>query len=334
MSQNRCLLVDVGATYVRFAEATPQGIGDLEVRSRSSFTDIYSAIRQFLHERGKENIEVAALAAAGPITGDSVTLTNAGEAWSFSKNDLMRELGFKQVTLVNDFEATALSLPGFLKEAGAELGTQTDVVTTDLRKIGGGSRGADTRMAVIGPGTGLGVAGLIPRGDGTWIVVPGEGGHATMPVATKDEADIINLIRLRWDHVSAERLLSGKGLVNIYNCLCLLHGVQVRYAKPEEVTKAAFGEPAELICLAAFRSFCAMLGTVASNVALTFGSCGGVFIAGGILPQFPDEFEKSSFRSRFENKGRLSGYLRAIPTYLVSHPAPALRGLHSLLFPG
>jgi glucokinase len=334
MSQDaRYLLVDVGATFIRFAEASQQGIDlSFDVQPIKKFAGICTAIQYFLDLNRGKNINSAALAVAGPVLADTVNLTNAGETagktWCFSKGDLMKEHGFSQVILVNDFEATARSLPRLLAEADAP-------GAHDLLKVGGGAPVDAGRIAVIGPGTGLGVAGLVQADDSKWIAIPGEGGHATMPAQNKQEAEVLELLRLRWNHVSAERLLSGQGLVNIYSALCLLQGLRVEYTSPEQITAAAFANAsADIVCIGAFRLFCQMLGTMASNVALTFGANGGVFIAGGILHQFPEEFEKSEFRTRFETKGRLSSYLEAMPTYLVTHPAPALRGLYTLLFPG
>jgi glucokinase len=330
---SRCLVGDIGATYTRFAPATAQGIGRMTVSPTANHKSVQAAIARYMNDTGKK-FHMAALAVAGPVSGDAVTLVNAN--WSFSKKDLQKEFGFGEVLLVNDFEAVAMSIPDILAKfeaRGKNDQQQQHRPGEDLWKVGGGTRMPGRPMALVGPGTGLGVGALIPTRNDGWLALPGEGGHATMPAFTREESEILNLLRMRWGHVSAERVLSGAGLVNLYICLCLLHGVNApQYRRPEDVTKAAFGvSPADPLCVGAFQTFCAMLGTVACNVALTFGATGGLFISGGILPQFFEQFRNSPFRDRFEQKGRLSSYAQAIPTYLVLHPAPALQGLVTLL---
>ena len=182
---------------------------------------------------------------------------------------------------------------------------------------------------MLGPGTGLGVSGLIPAGAG-WTPITGEGGHVTMCAVNDREGDVMRGLRLRFNHVSAERVLSGMGLTNLYETLAAIDEVDVPQRDPREVSEAALAL-AEPHAVEAVDMFCAMLGTVAGNLALTLGSTGGVYVAGGIAPKLGELFLKSEFRERFEAKGRFRDYLAPIPTYLVTHPTPAFLGLRSML---
>jgi glucokinase len=326
-----CLVGDIGATYTRFAPATPGGIGKLKVYHTKEFDNIQSAIRRYISET-KHRFQEAAFAAAGPVSNGKVSLVNAN--WCFSKTELQETFNFRDVILLNDFEAVAMAMPSIVSKFETNNPEQDQHQPgRDLRKIGGGTRIPTAPMAVIGPGTGLGVAGLVPASDHHWIALAGEGGHATMASVTSEESEVISLLQYRWGHVSAERALSGPGLADLYYCLCILRGIKARPIKDSrQVTQAAFEEdPTDPVCMGAFNLFCSMLGTVAGNVALTFGAKGGLFISGGILPRYSDRLMASPFRARFESKGRLSAYVSNIPTYLVLHRAPALQGLVDLL---
>lgn len=309
---------DIGGTNARLALAESGRIEHLRAFQttdvRTHFSEAFRAYNQELEALGVKPPKRAALAVAGPVAGDRVTLTN--QAWTFSRSTMATELGLDQLIVLNDFDATARGIP-YLAPA-------------DRMAIGGGVAGAeaDGPIGIIGPGTGLGVAGLIPVADG-WCAVPGEGGHVTMSPATSEDNQVLEVLRQRWDHVSAERVISGQGLVNLYEALCQLQGAAPRPGiTPREVGSA--DPSADPICGRAFDLFCAMLGTVAGNLALTLGASGGVYIVGGILPRFPERFRDSGFRQRFEQKGRLTEYLRRIPTYLVLHPQPTMLGLANL----
>ena len=307
------LIADIGGTNARFAVAQDGRFDHLSVLRTAGYPTMQAAARAFLAGLPAGlNVSRAALDVAGPVSGDEVSLTNG--AWSFSIAAARSELGLTELRVFNDFAATAMGIP--------HLGP------ADSIKIGGGNRVEHGPIAVIGPGTGLGVGCLVHGPDG-WVVSPGEGGHATMPAATREESRIIDLLRDRWGHVSAERVLSGQGIRNLYEAVCILSGQTSRGLADREITAAALaGEDAT--CEQAVDLFCAMLGTVAGNLAMTLGATGGLFVTGGILPRFPDRFVASGFRERFESKGRLSSYLRSIPAYLVVHPNPALVGLANL----
>jgi glucokinase len=184
-------------------------------------------------------------------------------------------------------------------------------------------------FGVLGPGTGLGLSALVPTVKG-FTPIPGEGGHVTMAPADAREGAVLDLMRRRYDHVSAERLLSGPGLINLYNTLCELSGVPTAPFTPAQITSEQIWEE-DARAREATTMFCAMLGTVAGNLALTLGARGGIYIAGGIVPKLGAVFSQSAFRERFEAKGRLRGYLAAIPTFVIVRPLPALLGAAKLL---
>jgi len=204
----------------------------------------------------------------------------------------------------------------------------------DLLKVGPGApvRGAPVRgapVAVLGAGTGLGVSLLVPDGR-RWLPVATEGGHVTLPAADDDDAALIAALRSRFGHVSAERVLSGPGLGNLHDAMAAIAGKRATTSDPAEIVdRALAGEDA--LAAATLERFCALLGTVAGDLALTAGARGGVYIAGGIVPRFGRFFARSPFRARFEEKGRFKSYLRAIPTYVVTADQPALVGLGRLL---
>jgi glucokinase len=308
-------MADIGATNTRCALLDDRG-QELapEEFENADFTGLAGVLRIYLdHRRASDRPTRAALAVAAPIVGDEVKMTNIG--WRFSQSALKEELELKRLQVVNDFEAVAWALP---------LLTPADVL-----RIGGGESVPRAPMAAIGPGSGLGVSALVPAADG-WAAVTGEGGHATMPAATREEQDVLALLRERFDgHCSAERVLSGPGLVNLYVALAELAGRGTPTVNPEDVTHLAKqGEPLARKTLA---MFFALLGTIAGNLAVTTGARGGVFIAGGIVPRLVEQLRASEFRARFEAKGRYRDYLAAIPTQLITAPLPAFRGLKYLL---
>jgi glucokinase len=308
-------MADIGATNTRCALLDDKG-QELapEEFENADFTGLAGVLRIYLdHRRASDRPTRAALAVAAPIVGDEVKMTNIG--WRFSQSALKEELELKRLQVVNDFEAVAWALP-LLKPA-------------DVVRIGGGESVPRAPLAAVGPGSGLGVSALVRTADG-WAAMTGEGGHATMPAATREEQDVLALLRERFDgHCSAERVLSGPGLVNLYVALAELAGRGTPTVNPEDVTHLAKqGEPLARKTLA---MFFALLGTIAGNLAVTTGARGGVFIAGGIVPRLVEQLRASEFRARFEAKGRYRDYLAAIPTQLITAPLPAFRGLKYLL---
>ncbi|MDR6293757.1 MULTISPECIES: glucokinase [Inquilinus] len=307
------LIADLGGTNARFALADAGGTRDAKILHAADYPSLAEAAHAYLDMvRPPVAPRLAAFDVASPVTGDQVSLTNA--TWSFSIAALQKDLGLERLEVINDFTAVALAVP-HLEEA-------------DRSQIGGGAPVANEPIGVLGPGTGLGVSGLVPSG-GRWAALAGEGGHVTMAAASEREAAVLDRLRHRFQHVSAERVLSGMGLTNLYETLSQLDGVDPVSRDAAAVTEGArTGDPH---CVEAVNVFASMLGTVAGNLALTLGSRGGVHIAGGVVPKLGDLFDRDLFRSRFEAKGRMRPFVAAIPTYLVTHPLPAFIGLRSVL---
>ena len=309
------LIGDIGATNARFAVVHADGEKTrARVYALNDYASLADAIDAYLQEEAPPvRPEQAVLAVASPITGDQVTLTN--HAWTFSVEGLRRHMRLKRLRVVNDFAAHAAAIP--------QLGER------DCVQVGSGAPTDGAPIGVIGPGTGLGVGALVPTAGGM-VAIAGQGGHATMMPATAQESAILDLMRKRYDHVSAERILSGPGLINLYNAICELAHSPAGPFSPAQITSPRTWSK-DPHTREAVAMFCAMLGTIAGNLALTLGARGGIYIAGGIVPRVPRFLAQSEFRRRFEAKGRLRAYLAGIPTYLIMRPLPALLGAEVLL---
>ena len=316
MTVQPALIADIGGTHVRFALVTPgEAPAETVVMRCSDYAGPAEAATAYLRAVAPGVAPVrAAFAVASPVAGDRVELTNS--PWAFSIAATGAALGLERFAVVNDFAAVALSIP--------HLGRG------DLVQVGGGDGVAGAPVAVLGPGTGLGVSGLVLGGDGGWVVLATEGGHVTMAAADEREAALLAWLRHRYGHVSAERVLSGPGLVSLYEAVAAHNGRQPVYNTPDAISRRALDDTCA-VCRETLDSFFVMLGTVAGNLALTLGARGGVYIAGGILPRMAAAFAGSGFRARFEGKGRFQPYLAAIPTRLVVHPQPAFAGLAGLV---
>ncbi|WP_300450983.1 glucokinase [Accumulibacter sp.] len=309
MNRGARLVADIGGTHARFAlldeHGSPERVRLLAVADHAGPEE---AIAAYLGEFGNPALHAAAIALAAPVHGEVIRLTNA--PWRFARAEIQRRLGLECLLLLNDFTALALSLP--------------HLTASDLHQVGGGVAVPLAPKAVLGPGTGLGVSGvLFDRGH--WLALTGEGGHCSLAPGNRRESEILALAWREFEHVSAERLLSGSGLPLLHR---LVGEVDGWHAAPlstaEIVARAVAGE--DLHCRAVVDTFCAMLGSLAGNLALTLGARGGVYIGGGIIPRLGGVFDRSAFRTRFEAKGRFAAYLTTIPTYLMLCPTPALLG--------
>ncbi|WP_244548998.1 glucokinase [Bradyrhizobium canariense] len=307
------LIADIGGTNARFALARDGRYSRLSSVEDGRYDTLHDALADYLTVLPVEERSglAAAIAIAAPVAGDQITMTN--KTWSFSVEELKRSLNLVSLTVVNDFAATAQAIPHLAESERFVVGLPTS---------GKGNIG------IVGPGTGLGMSALIPHGA-DWVLVAGEGGHATLAASTEEEFAILQILRKRWTHVSAERVLSGAGLVNLYEVLCSIEGVEPLMLTPADVTRRAL-HGSDNNCIKAFEYFCGFLGSVAGDLALTIGAFGGIYIAGGILLRFKEAFATSSFRQRFESKGRFSEMLERIPTYLILDESPALTGLANL----
>ena len=304
------LVADLGGTRARFALAEPEGRLSAQAEfEAAAYASPLDAARAFLAMAAPgQRPRQAVFAVAAPVAGDEVQFTNS--AWRLSATALRRELGLAQARLINDFEAVAWALPRLRAE--------------HVRKLCGGEADADAPRAAIGPGTGLGVAGLAPAGDG-WTVLPSEGGHCSFAPQDEMDAQIWRILRRQFGHVSDERLASGPGLVNLYRALAEIRGEAAAVLRPDEVAdRGASGS--DPVCAEAVRRFSAALGSAAGDLALTLGARGGVYIGGGVVPRLASAFDVGLFRERFVAKGRLRPYLEPIPVFLIKHSQPALLG--------
>lgn len=319
MSTRISLVADIGATNARFGLLDESGaVIHSQILACADHPSLEDAAEAYLGMAAPADAPLqGAVAIAGPVTGDVIQMTN--HPWVFSVRRARERLGLDRLVAVNDFTAAAMAVPA--------LGEN------DRQQVGEGTPAAGEVIGVLGPGTGLGVSGLVPGRQGGWRALSGEGGHITMAPVSDRESAVLAQLRKQHDHISAERLLSGMGLVNLYRSISLLDGREPEALVPKDVTARGLdaGNPQ---CVEALEMFCAMLGTVAGNLALTLGARGGVFIAGGIVPRLGPFFFHSRFRKRFVEKGRMRDYLGPIPTYVMTHPLPAFLGLKVVLDQG
>jgi glucokinase len=308
------LLGDVGGTNARFGwqANAHSGIEHVLVLPCAAHETLEAAIRTYLELKSLPMPRAGALGIANPITGDVIRMTN--HHWSFSISEMQRSLGLQQLNVINDFTALALALPSIAKD--------------NLVQVGGTVAEAYAPKALIGAGTGLGVSGLMPTdANDHWVAIAGEGGHVTLAAQTESEYRVIELIRQRYGHVSAERVLSGQGLVDLYLALRQMQKQQpVDVAGAAEITAWALQDK-DPLALQSIDMFAGFLGSVTGDLALTLGARGGVYLGGGIVPRWLGWFETSQFRERFEAKGRFKAYLKDIPVWVINAvESPALLG--------
>ena len=280
--------------------------------------DFHAAVQSYLDglhwaQGDAQQIGHAAIAIANPVEGDQVRMTNYH--WQFSIDEMRQRLGLDTLVVVNDFTALAMALPRLAE--------------TDLRQVGGGQARRPSVIGLMGSGSGLGVSGLIPAGEG-WIALGTEGGHTSF--APRDERELA-ILRHAWktfDHVSFERLVSGPGLELIYRALAEHQGMAVAPLQAPAITQRAL-EQQDALCLEALEVFCNLLGTAAANLAVTLGALGGIYIGGGIVPRLGEYFDRSGFRARFEDKGRFRDYVAAIPTFVITAEHATFKGASAIL---
>lgn len=303
------LVGDVGGTNARLALCSLDSgkISHARTFSGLEFDSLEAVIIHYLAEE-KQPIEDACIAIACPITGDWVAMTN--HTWAFSIEEMKKNLGLKHLEVINDFTAVSMAIP--MLGAG------------DVLQFGGQAALEGKPVAVYGAGTGLGVAHLI-HVDKRWLSLPGEGGHVDFAPNSEEEDSILEVLRDELGHVSAERILSGPGLVNLYRAIVKSDHRLPENLAPKDITERALADT----CIDSRRAlslFCVIMGRFGGNLALTMGTFGGVYIAGGIVPRFLDFFRASGFRGAFEDKGRFKDYLQDIPVFLITHDQPGLLG--------
>lgn len=312
------LLGDVGGTNARFGwqSHADAALEHIRVLPCADYADIALAVEAYLQRTGVCSPAAACIGIANPVTSDQVSMTN--HHWSFSIQALQQRLSLQQLKVINDFTALALALPS--------------LPAAQRLQIGGGTVCPHSAIGLIGPGTGLGVSGLIPHGDKGWSPIAGEGGHITLAAQSPLEYQVIEHIRAQYGHVSAERVLCGQGLVDLHLALA---AVGQRPARAD-ITPMDIVEQARVHnqsdALQTLDMFAGFLGSVAGDLALTLGARGGVYIGGGIVPRLLGWFETSSFRTRFEAKGRFASYLEQIPVWVIqASESPALWGAANAL---
>jgi glucokinase len=305
------LLGDIGGTNARFALVQGDGspITHEVTLPTGQFPDLAAAASTYLQQLGQTAVRQACIAIANPIDGDVLKMTN--NHWLFSIEATRQQLGLDNLLMLNDWEAMAMAAPA--------LGGN------DLEQIGSGEPVPNAPKGLIGPGTGLGVSSLVRSRRGDWVPIAGEGGHVSLSPTNEREADILRLLWQTYPHVSAERVISGMGLENLYRAICQLNGTEAEPLVAAQVSERALATH-DVACEEALACMCRLLGNAAANLALTLGARGGVYIGGGVIGRLGDYFARSGFRAAFEAKGRFEPYMKRIPTYVIRAEQPALIG--------
>lgn len=305
------LIGDIGGTNARFAilidsYAEPK---HFPIVQTADFETIDEAIQSSILDQTSILPRSAVLAIAGPVSGDEIDLTNC--PWVVRPLDMMRELGLRDVIVLNDFEAQALAVAAIDDE--------------HMTKIGTGERDEHSSRVVLGPGTGLGVAGLI-QSRHTWIPVPGEGGHVDLGPRTPRDLEIWPHLETIEGRVSGEQVLCGRGIVNLYRAIVRADGKDIEFTTPAEITTAGLNG-SDAAAQETLSLFVTLLGRLAGDLALVLMARGGVYLSGGIVQKILPALEHGSFREAFEDKAPHSALVKGIPVYVITHPLAALLGL-------
>ncbi|MBK6595082.1 MAG: glucokinase [Burkholderiales bacterium] len=311
------LIADIGGTFARFALEVAPHIFEQSASLRcADFADFHAAVTAYLSgltDVSPGDIRHAAVAIANPVSGDQVRMTNYH--WQFSIEQMRERLHFDNLVVVNDFTALAMALPS--------------LSPLQRRQLGGGSAIPRSVVGLIGAGTGLGVSGLIPAGDG-WIALGTEGGHTSFSPHDEREVAILQYAWRFFEHVSFERLLSGSGIELIFRALTDRAGLPERVLDAPEITRLAL-DGTDVLCKETIDVFCSILGTAAANLAVSQGAFGGIYIGGGIVPRLGLYFDQSPFRARFEDKGRFTDYMKGIPSFVITATDATLVGAAVIL---
>lgn len=308
------LVADIGGTNCRFAlEYAPGRIGAMQNLACADYPRFEDAAHAYL-AANDAGVRQAVIAIANPVNGDAIRMTN--HDWAFSIAAARRELSLETLLVVNDFTALAMALPA--------------LVGDDLLQVGGGLAKPHGVIGLVGAGTGLGVSGLVPAGE-RWVALQSEGGHVAFSPSDEREVAVLQYCWRRYDHVSAERIVSGPGIALIREALAASRALPADLSLSTAAIVERGLDGSDALCRETLDCFSGMLGTVAANLAVTLGATGGVYIGGGVVPRLGDYFSSSPFRARFEKKGRFSAFTAQIPTMLITAPYPALLGAAAIL---
>lgn len=306
-------VADVGGTNIRLAQEVNGQLSEIKKYLCKDYATIKDAVLQYFSEYPEVNFTAGCIGIACPTNSDSIKMTN--HHWEFSVRELKQSLELDWLEVINDYTAVSMSLPVLSEQ--------------QKHQIGGGSAEQGGHIAVFGPGTGLGVGHLVNTASG-WQSIPGEGGHVDFAPVDDIDIAILQFLRKRYERVSAEQLLSGNGLLQIYQALAEKAGEEATMQAPADVTENALAGSCD-VCVEALNRFCAIMGSFAGNLALNLGTSGGVYIAGGIVSRFIPFLENSDFRARYEAKGRFKDYVSVIPTYVITEPDHGLLGAAAYL---
>jgi glucokinase len=308
------LLADIGGTNARFAlELASGAICRIQTLATLDFPRFEDAALYYLESHADLTVRHAVIAIANPVGQDAIKMTN--HHWAFSVSAAKQTLGLTTLLMVNDFSALAMAVP--------------TLKVNELRKVGGGFARKDGVIGILGAGTGLGVGALVPD-QGTWKALQSEGGHVAFSPTDEREIAVLRYCWEQYQHVSTERLASGPGIALIHSALAASAGRVIDHTVTTEMIVAQ-GLNGDVVCLETLDCFCGMLGTFAANLAVTLFTQGGIYIGGGVVPRLGSFFARSSFRNRFEKKGRFSDFTTQIPTYVITAQQPALTGASALL---
>lgn len=303
------LVGDLGGTNLRLALVDSSGRpSQVQIYQCADYPGLQHTIEAYRDSVGNPALRRAAIAVATPVSGDLVTMTNS--PWRFSIEQTRTHLGLTELRVLNDFTAVALSLPLIESE--------------HLLQVGAGRAVDFAAKGVLGPGTGLGVSGLVHSGQ-RWIALASEGGHTSFSPGDAEEIEILRWTWQRYPHVSTERLVAGIGWSLLHEAICAVRGLTYHPMDPATIGRLALAgtDPS---AVATLNAFCGILGTAAGNLAMTLGARGGIYLAGGIAARYASFLASSQFRARFEAKGRFAGYNAEIPTWVITGGQPGLLG--------
>tara|TARA_R110002124_G_scaffold209288_5_gene375875 strand:- start:1198 stop:2151 length:954 start_codon:yes stop_codon:yes gene_type:complete len=306
-------VADIGGTNIRLGQVVDGKVTEIRKYLCADFDTVSDAIKQYFSEFPATQFAAGCLAIACPVSGDFVKMTN--HTWAFSIKEVQSELGLKWLGVINDFTSVAHSLPKL--DASQKL------------QIGPGNAVPDANIAVFGPGTGLGVEHLTCT-DGVWKALDGEGGHVDFSAVDENDIAILRFLTKKLGHASAEEVMSGRGIVHIYQGLAAAKNVPPEYSDAADITSRAIDNSCAL-CRETLEQFCRIMGSFAGNLALNLCTRGGVYIGGGIASRFVEFIQHSEFRARFEAKGRFKDYVAGIPTYIITEPDHGLIGAMAYL---